>query len=75
MRFTAQGRNTTFVGPGHCSVVDVDGSWWMVYHTWLYGHVGHVDGSPGRVVGLDKVMWREGWPYVGTPGIKRMRGP
>ena len=40
-----RGLNTTFVGPGHCSVVSVGGDWWILYHSWTFGHV---DTEPGR---------------------------
>ena len=35
-RFSS-GENSTFVGPGHCSVVrGNDSNWWMVYHSWRW---------------------------------------
>ena len=30
-----KGENSTFVGPGHPSVVGD----WLVYHAWLYDHI------------------------------------
>ena len=39
------GVNTTFVGPGHCSVVTVGDDWWVLYHSWTFGNV---DAKPGR---------------------------
>ena len=68
----SRGENTTFLGPGHGSVLDVEGSWWMVYHAWLYGHV---DESPGRQLLLDEVLWQEGWPVVGTPSHTKQLKP
>ena len=35
--FICQGHNCSFVGPGHGSVVEVDGEWWLVYHAWVNG--------------------------------------
>ena len=32
-----QGHNCSFVGPGHGSVVEVDGEWWLFYHAWING--------------------------------------
>ena len=35
-----QGVNSTFEGPGHGSVVeDGAGDWWLIYHSWRYGHL------------------------------------
>ena len=35
-----QGENSTWEGPGHGSVVeDGEGDWWLVYHSWRYGHL------------------------------------
>jgi beta-xylosidase len=57
--------NTKFVGPGHCSVVqDVanPGSWVMVYHSWIQGHV--CNGNP-RVLMADYVYFSaDNWPYL-----------
>lgn len=52
-----------WVGPGHCSVVDgPGGDTYMVYHSWREGMVngpGH-----GRMVLVDQIVWRDGWPVV-----------
>jgi len=61
------GENCTFEGPGHGSiVVDAAGDWWLAYHSWRFGHI---DREPGRVMLLDKIVWRgfpslELWPQV-----------
>jgi beta-xylosidase len=62
------GRNSTWEGPGHASVVeDGAGGWWLVYHAWRYGRMNQ---SPGRMVLLDRLVWRrdpgsgEVWPEV-----------
>ena len=68
----SRGENTTFLGPGHWSVVDVGGSWWVVYHAWLYGLV---DQPPGRQLLLDPVLWQEGWPVVGSPSYTKQLKP
>ena len=41
-----RGLNTTFVGPGHGSVVSVGGDWWIIYHAWIQGRVDQQE--PGR---------------------------
>lgn len=39
-KFICQGHNCSFVGPGHGSVAEVDGEWWLVYHAWVNGESG-----------------------------------
>ena len=63
-KFQLQGMNCTFAGPGHGSVVEVGGDWWLVYHAWLYGRMNQ---DPGRMMLMDKVRWVDGWPRVGVP--------
>lgn len=52
--------NDRFVGPGHDSeiVSDDNGKTWMLYHA--------VDKTNpnGRVLMLDEVKWKNGWPFV-----------
>ncbi len=55
--------NGTWVGPGHCSVVDTPaGDTVMIYHAWQAGHVN----GPGdqRLMLADAVVWSGGWPSV-----------
>jgi arabinan endo-1,5-alpha-L-arabinosidase len=59
-----QGINCSFIGPGHGSIIESGGDWWMIYHAWLYGQLNQ---EPGRVLMMDKVVWKEGWPIVGVP--------
>ena len=55
--------NGSWVGPGHCSVVDgPSGDTMMVYHAWQAGHVGGP--GDGRLVLVDGIVWRNGWPEV-----------
>ena len=48
-------------GPGHNAefVVDDNGDTWIPYHGYLRDNEGL-----GRVVFIDKVQWKDGWPYV-----------
>lgn len=61
-------KNDRFVGTGHNSeiVTDNSGRFWMFYHA--------VDklNPKERVLMLDEVLWKEGWPYVtdNTPSMK-----
>ncbi len=57
-----------FVGPGHCAVVrDERGGWWLLYHAYVRGNAWVAD-TPRRVLMLDRIRWREGWPVVGEDG-------
>lgn len=62
------GKNDRFVGTGHNSeiVTDNKGKHWMLYHA--------VDklNPKGRVLMLDEIQWKEGWPFVtgNTPSLK-----
>ena len=49
----------TFRGPGHNSILleDDANQTWMLYHAYH-------NGEGGRTIQLDKVKWKDGWPYV-----------
>merc|ERR550532_2380676 len=67
-----QGHNCSFVAPGHGSVVDVDGEWWLYYHAWINGKM---NSEPGRLMMMDKIDWQDGWPLVGVPSDGPRPGP
>ncbi|MEU5947054.1 glycoside hydrolase family 43 protein [Micromonospora sp. NPDC047465] len=52
-------------GPGHASMVVVDGRTWLLYHAWPPGQEGTVD--PGRQIWLDEVVWEDSKPVVKGP--------
>lgn len=58
-------KNGAFVGPGHNSeiVTDDEGQDWIFYHGVS------TDNPSGRVLLMDKVSWKDGWPVIsdGTP--------
>ena len=60
--------NKAFVGAGHNSelITDKNGADWMFYHAVSVAR------PEGRVLMLDRVQWRNGWPYVenSTPSLK-----
>ncbi|MDS0260283.1 family 43 glycosylhydrolase [Haloarcula sp. S1CR25-12] len=58
----------TFRAPGHCAVVcDAQGGWWLLYHAYVAGKA-WVGDTPRRVLMLDRLRWRDGWPVVGEDG-------
>lgn len=61
--------NHSFGGPGHGSVLrGPSGDWVHVYHSWLASSVG---GDPGRLVLVDRIDWRDGWPYMSASPSSR----
>lgn len=61
-------KNDKFVGTGHNSeiVQDEKGQDWILYHAVS------VDNPKGRVLMMDQVRWKDGWPYVEgfTPSLE-----
>ena len=61
------GKNKQFVGTGHNSeiITDNNGTDWIMYHAVK------VSEPHGRVLMLDKVEWKDGWPVVNnsTPSL------
>jgi beta-xylosidase len=54
------------LGPGHQTIVKVDGNYWMLFHGWN-GVVGYRDGG-SRVMWLQPLLWSKGKPTIGLPG-------
>lgn len=54
-------RNDSVIGPGHNAefVTDKKGHDWMLYHGFSAA-----DPDAGRLVYMDRVAWRKGWPEV-----------
>lgn len=63
--------NDTWMGPGHGSVVSVNGGDLFVYHAW------RVSDGKGRFVLVDVIDWADGWPAIndGTPSEDYMPWP
>lgn len=61
-------KNDSFVGTGHNSeiVTDSEGTDWMFYHAVS------VKRPEGRVLMMDPITWKDGWPSVATdsPSLK-----
>jgi GH43 family beta-xylosidase len=70
--------NDVWVGPGHGSVVRLTGADpsappttidYFVYHAWQNAGDGTAATAKGRMVLLDRITWKDGWPSIsdGTP--------
>ena len=57
--------NEPCIAPGHNSriIEDEEGRTWMTYHGYMRS-----DPDRGRVVWLDEVKWKGGWPYIEGKG-------
>jgi arabinan endo-1,5-alpha-L-arabinosidase len=67
-----------FDGPGHGAIVrDARGADWFVYHAVDLREPVLGDGGIRRVLMLDRVRYRDGWPVVagGEPSTSRRPGP
>ena len=47
-------------GPGHNALLDVEGSTWIVYHSWNASH-------SKRTLWIDLLVWKDGKPVVKGP--------
>lgn len=61
--------NEAWVGPGHGSIVQVNGLDYFVYHAWHNAGDGTQDGDKGRQVLVDRIDYEADWPRIhdGTP--------
>jgi len=65
--------NAAFGGPGHGSILrGPSGDWVHVYHSWYADRVG---ADPGRVVLVDRIAWRDGWPRMSAAPSPRSQPP
>ena len=69
--------NERWVGPGHGSLITVEGLDYFVYHAWPNAGDGTQDGAKGRHVLVDRVAWDDGWPRIhdGTPSRTQQPWP
>ncbi len=69
--------NARWVGPGHGSVVSVNGLDYFVYHAWTNRGDGLALTADGRQVLVDRIRWVNGWPQIanGSPSIAAQRWP
>lgn len=73
-------RNGAWIAPGHNSVVTDDaGAEWMLYHAVVPGRakadIGRHGHANARVMLLDPITYRDGWPIVVGPSAGRRNAP
>lgn len=61
------GPNEAFVGTGHNSEIVTD----QAAGDWFFYHAVRTDRPEGRVLMLDRVSWKDGWPWVGEGSPSR----
>lgn len=64
---SANSGETGFLGPGHNGDIEKDdrGQTWIVYHAIDKSQPAHKNGKgTRRVMLLDKVIWKDGWPEI-----------
>ncbi|WJS93173.1 glycoside hydrolase family 43 protein [Flavobacterium johnsoniae] len=66
-------KNEKWIAPGHNSVVtDNKGQEWIVYHA-----IDADNPKGGRIVLIDKIMYKNGWPVInsGSPSVVKISKP
>jgi arabinan endo-1,5-alpha-L-arabinosidase len=68
-----------WLAPGHnCIVTDKAGDTWMIYHAIDVNRPRqHQEDeiNSRRILLIDKIKWRDGWPYIGTPSDEPQPAP
>ncbi len=63
------GNNERWVGPGHGTVLDLDGAHYFFFHAWTNAGNGTNLAGAGRNGLVDRITWVDGWPQLhdGSP--------
>ena len=68
-----------WLAPGHNSIVtDLAGDTWIVYHAIDVNRPRQRQEdeiNSRRIMLIDKIVWRDGWPFVGTPSDEPQPAP
>jgi arabinan endo-1,5-alpha-L-arabinosidase len=72
-------KSERWLAPGHNSIVtDKDGQAWMVYHA-IDVHRPRQrqedEINSRRILLIDRIEWKDGWPFVGTPSEEPRAAP
>jgi arabinan endo-1,5-alpha-L-arabinosidase len=72
-------KSERWLAPGHNSIVtDKAGDAWMVYHAIDVNRPRQRQEdeiNSRRIMLIDKIQWRDDWPFVGTPSDKPQAAP
>jgi arabinan endo-1,5-alpha-L-arabinosidase len=72
-------KSESWLAPGHNSIVtDKAGQTWIVYHAIDVNRPRQRQEdelNSRRILLIDKVVWRDGWPFVGTPSDEPKTAP
>jgi arabinan endo-1,5-alpha-L-arabinosidase len=72
-------KSERWLAPGHnCIVTDKAGQVWMIYHAIDVNRPRQRQEdeiNSRRVLLIDKIGWKDGWPHVGTPSEDPQRAP
>jgi arabinan endo-1,5-alpha-L-arabinosidase len=68
-----------WLAPGHnCIVEDKAGQLWMIYHAIDVNRPRQNQKdeiNSRRILLMDKIEWKDGWPFIGTPSDEPQRAP
>jgi arabinan endo-1,5-alpha-L-arabinosidase len=72
-------KSERWLAPGHNSIVtDASGEIWIIYHAIDVNRPRQRQEdeiNSRRVLLIDRIEWRDGWPHVGTPSEEPTRAP
>jgi arabinan endo-1,5-alpha-L-arabinosidase len=72
-------KSERWLAPGHNSIVtDAAGQTWIIYHAIDVNRPRQTQAdeiNSRRILLIDKIEWRDGWPHVGTPSDDPQSAP
>lgn len=72
-------KSERWLAPGHNSIVtDKAGEAWMIYHAIDVNRPRETqdhDVNSRRILLIDRIQWRDGWPFIGTPSEEPQSAP
>jgi len=72
-------KSARWLAPGHNSIVtDKAGDTWIIYHAIDVNRPRQRQEdeiNSRRIMLIDKIQWRDGWPFVGTPSDESQAAP
>lgn len=72
-------KSERWLAPGHnCIVTDKSGDHWIIYHAIDVNRPRQRQEdeiNSRRILLIDKILWRDGWPFVGTPSEDSQDAP